>query len=160
VPVDPSLGQMAFGLPFIDGHTLDGGSNSSILTGLKKTFSNASAPAVIFQTLSAEHNWPPSNAFTKASYEDNGARGLLNKQLGVCMRDGDDLKRPCCQSCTGSPGNAVDNQFGTESVLLSDFLDTVFNLTENDTENRADDPHWKLYPAYALTADAGSTPRG
>ena len=76
------------------------------------------------------------------------------------MRDGDDLKRPCCQSCTGSPGNAVDNQFGTESVLLSDFLDTVFQRAENDTENRADDPHWKLYPAYALTADAGSTPRG
>ena len=102
MPVDPSLGQMAFGLPFIDGHTLDGGSDSSILTGLKKTFSNAPAPSVIFQTLSAEHNWPPSSAFTKAGYDAlaasepddehgarNGARNLLDKQLGVCVSDGE-----------------------------------------------------------------------
>ena len=72
---------MGFGLPFIDGHTLDGGSDSSILTGLKKTFSNASAPALIFQTLSAEHDWVPSSAFTKYGYDalaagdgGNGAR--------------------------------------------------------------------------------------
>ena len=161
MPVDPSLGQMGFGLPFIDGHTLDGGSDSSILTGLKKTFSNASAPAVIFQTLSAEHNWPPSNAFTKAGYDAlaasddehgarNGARNLLDTQLGVCMSDGDDLiKRPCCQSC-----DASDNKFGTSN--LTDFLDTVFQLAKNDTENISGDP-LDLYPAYALTADAGAT---
>ena len=137
---------MAFGLAFIDGVTLDGGSNSSILTGLDKTFSTAAPPAVIFQTLSAEHNWPPSNAFTKASYEDNGALGLLNKQLGMCGEG--NRERPCCQSCNGS-----DQGFG------NDFLGTVWNLTKKDTENRAGDPDWKLYPAYALTADAGSTHR-
>ena len=70
------------------------------------------------------------------------------------MRDGDDLKRPCCQSCTGSPGNAVDNQFGT--VLLPDFLDTVFQRAENETEDISGDP-LELYPAYALTADASAT---